>query len=110
MAHDLDSVRAALVKSRRRLLPQTNVVATGVGYKVTRGRKTDELSIVCSVTRKVALSQPAPRDQVPSTIDGIPTDVVATGVASVNVRPVMAAAFPPRLPTLRLGAAGSRPD
>ena len=80
MAHDLDSVRAALVNSRSRLLPQTNVVATGVGYMFTRGRKTDELSIVCSVTRKVALSQLAPRDQVPSTIDGIPTDVVATGV------------------------------
>jgi hypothetical protein len=45
----------------------------------TRGRKTDELSIVGSVTRKVALSQLAPRDQVPSTIDGIPTDGVATG-------------------------------
>ncbi|HSF22411.1 MAG TPA: hypothetical protein VLA81_10240 [Burkholderiales bacterium] len=80
MAHDLDSVRAALVKSRSRLLPQTNVVATGVGYKVTKGRKTDALSIVCSVRRKVALSQLAARDQVPATIDGIPTDVVATGV------------------------------
>jgi hypothetical protein len=80
MAHDLNSVRAALVTNRSRLLPQTNVVATGVGYKVTRGRKTDALSIVCSVTKKVALSQLAPRDQVPPTIDGIPTDVVVTGV------------------------------
>jgi hypothetical protein len=80
MAHDLNSVREVLVKNRSRLLPQTNVVATGVGYKVTRGRKTDALSIVCSVTKKVALSQLAPRDQVPPTIDGIPTDVVATGV------------------------------
>lgn len=80
MAQDLDSVRAVLVKSRSRLLPQTNVVATGVGYKVTGGRRTDALSIVCSVRRKVALSQLAAHDQVPATIDGIPTDVVATGV------------------------------
>lgn len=80
MAQDLDSVRAVLIKSRSRLLPQTNVVATGVGYKVTGGRRTDALSIVCSVRRKVALSQLAAHDQVPATIDGIPTDVVATGV------------------------------
>ncbi|MGH8660623.1 MAG: hypothetical protein ACREUB_02535 [Burkholderiales bacterium] len=80
MAHDLDSVRAALVGNRSRLLPQANVVATGVGYKVTRGSKTGALSIVCSVRKKVALNQLSPRDQVPPTIDGIPTDVVATGV------------------------------
>ncbi|TMI41040.1 MAG: hypothetical protein E6H41_05300, partial [Betaproteobacteria bacterium] len=42
--------------------------------------KTNALSIVCSVTRKVALNQLRPRDQVPPAIDGIPTDVVATGV------------------------------
>jgi hypothetical protein len=80
MAHDLDSVRAALISSRGRLLPHANVVATGVGYKVTRGSRTDALSVVCSVTRKIALSELAARDRVPPSIDGIPTDVVATGV------------------------------
>jgi hypothetical protein len=85
MAHDLDSVGAALVNSRSRLLPQTNDVETGVRYMFTRGRKTDELSIVSQSS-------------------------AGEGEASVNVRPVMAAAFPPQLPALRLGAAGSRPD
>jgi hypothetical protein len=80
MAYDLDTVRAALTASRARLLPQAHVVATGVGYKITRGVKTDVLSIVCSVTEKVPLSSLAPRNRVPATIDGIPTDVVATGV------------------------------
>jgi hypothetical protein len=80
MALDLDAVRATLDRSRSRFLPQANVVATGVGYKITRGVKTDTLSIVCSVTEKVALSRLRPRDRVPSIIDGIPTDVVATGV------------------------------
>jgi hypothetical protein len=80
MPHDLDSVRAALIKSRDRILPQAYVVATGVGYKFTRGVKTDALSIVCSVTEKVALNRLRPPDRVPPTIDGIPTDVVATGV------------------------------
>ena len=41
MAHDLDSVRAALVICLSRLLPETNVVATGVGYMFTQGQKTD---------------------------------------------------------------------
>jgi hypothetical protein len=80
MAHDLASVRAALTASRARLQPQAHVVATGVGYKVTRGVKTNMLSIVCSVTEKIPLSSLAPRDRVPAAIDGIPTDVVATGV------------------------------
>src|SRR5256885_864294 len=80
MAHDVETVRAALATSRDRLLPQAHVVATGVGYKITRGVKTGALSIVCSVTQKVALNQLRPRDRVPPAIDGIPTDVVATGV------------------------------
>src|SRR5256885_16595320 len=80
MAHDVGTVRAALATSRDRLLPQAHVVATGAGYKITRGVKTGALSIVCSVTRKVALNQLRPRDRVPPAIDGIPTDVVATGV------------------------------
>ena len=46
MAHDVETVRAALATSRDRLLPQAHVVATGVGYKITRGVKTNALSIV----------------------------------------------------------------
>ena len=80
MAHDVETVRAALATSRDRLLSRAHVIATGAGYKITRGVKTGALSIVCSVTRKVALNQLRPRDQVPPAIDGIPTDVVATGV------------------------------
>lgn len=80
MAHDLDTVRAALAASRAGLQPRAHVVATGVGYKTTRGARTDALSIICSVTEKVPLSSLAPRDRVPAAIDGIPTDVVATGV------------------------------
>jgi hypothetical protein len=55
------------------------VVATGVGYKVTQGAKTNTLAIVCSVTEKVSLARLPPRDRVPPAIDGVPTDVVATG-------------------------------
>src|SRR5438552_8742926 len=80
MAHDVETVRAALATSRDRLLSRAHVIATGAGYKITRGVKTGALSIVCSVTRKVALNQVGAHDQVPPAIDGIPTDVVATAV------------------------------
>ena len=80
MAHDFETVKAVLAKNRARLQPQAHVVATGVGYKITRGVKTDGLSIICSVTEKVALSRLEPHNRVPAVIDGIPTDVVATGV------------------------------
>lgn len=79
MAHDVKTVRV-LEKNRSRLLSCANVVATGVGYKVTRGVRTDALAIVCSVTGKVPLNRLRPKDRVPSVIDGIPTDVIATGV------------------------------
>lgn len=80
MAHDLDTVRAVMAASRARLQPRAHVVATGVGYKTTRGARTDTLSIICSVTEKIPLSRLEPRERVPAAIDGIPTDVVATGV------------------------------
>lgn len=68
----LDSVRATLMNHK-------NVVATGVGYKVTEGRKTGQLSIVCSVERKVPLSSLLSHEILPESVDGIPTDVVPTG-------------------------------
>jgi hypothetical protein len=55
------------------------VLATGVGYKVTAGKKTSNLSIVCSVTKKVAVDGLAREDVIPGTVDGILTDVVQTG-------------------------------
>jgi len=76
----LDVVRAAYVVGRDELLARANVVATGIGYKVRDGVRTDELSIVCSVMEKVAVARLAPADLVPPKIGGVLTDVVATGV------------------------------
>lgn len=68
----LDSVRSSFMSRK-------NVLATGIGYKVTEGEKTGQLSIVCSVERKEAQSALSSADLLPKNIDGIPTDVVATG-------------------------------
>lgn len=76
----MDEVRARLRDHSPKLLGRSNVVATGVGYKVTAGKRTKELSVVCSVAQKVPLESLAVRDRVPQEIDGVPTDVIQTGV------------------------------
>lgn len=79
MDSDIVSTRNILKDARLRLLTRGNVVATGIGYKITKGQKTSTLSIVCSVVEKLPSSRLSTQDMVPETINGIPTDVVETG-------------------------------
>ena len=79
MADTIEQARATLRRSQEQLLKKTNVVATGVGYKVTAGQRTQDLCIVCSVRQKQPSTQLAPKDLVPAAFDGVPTDVVETG-------------------------------
>jgi hypothetical protein len=62
------------------LLSKRNVVGVGLGYKVSEGVETGELSLVVSVTHKVDPSALAAEDLVPRALDGVKTDVVETGV------------------------------
>ncbi|MDD1652256.1 MAG: S1 family peptidase [Methanomicrobiales archaeon] len=80
MNRNLDDLRSALAAMRRDLLAREHVVAAGIGYKTVGGKRTGDLSIVCSVVKKVPESQLAADDLVPSQVRGIPTDVVETGV------------------------------
>lgn len=79
MAHDIEYVRNALRGVVPDLHARANVVATGVGHKVTRGMRTSEICIVCSVTEKVDAAELAPTDLIPPQLEGVPTDVVQTG-------------------------------
>ena len=79
MNGNMDSLRDTLAGVRRELLAREHVVAAGIGYKTVGGRRTDALSIICSVVKKVPDSRLATRDRVPGEIQGIPTDVVETG-------------------------------
>ena len=76
---DLHVVQNALKELGPSLRAKSNVVATGVGYKVSDGKRTDELCIVCSVTKKLRANQLLSRNLIPALIDGIPTDVIQTG-------------------------------
>lgn len=79
MNGDLDTARTILRQTSREVLARPNVIATGIGYKTSGGRRTKTLGIVCSVVRKLPASALAAGDLVPATIQGVPTDVVETG-------------------------------
>ena len=80
MSHDINSIRNILKSQCSNLLTKQNVIATGVGYKVVNGQRTDTLCITCSVREKKPVSALRTTDMVAQDIDGIPTDVVETGV------------------------------
>ena len=82
MANELTTIRETLKRNRDQLLKRSNVIATGVGYKITGGQKTTTACIVCSVTKKVTASQLSSQDMVPATLEGTLTDVVQTGIIS----------------------------
>lgn len=79
MDNNVVSAKNTLKDARPHLLARANAVATGIGYKITKGEKTSTLSIVCSVAEKLPAFRLSTQDMVPKTIDGIPTDVVETG-------------------------------
>jgi hypothetical protein len=74
--------RALEVKRRHEseLLRKPNVVAVGVGFRTRAGQLTDEVCIVVSVTRKRPVAQLKRDEGVPASLEGVPLDVVETGV------------------------------
>lgn len=75
----LTSVRRELERTRQDLLSKPNVISVGVGYKVSKGQRTSEISIVCSVEQKKPKAALSSKDLIPQTINGVSTDVVETG-------------------------------
>lgn len=80
MAAQLDDVRKLMAEVRQELAGKPNVIATGVGYKVSKGKQTDQLALICSVDTKKAKKSLAQSELVPAEIQGIPTDVNPTGI------------------------------
>ncbi len=80
MSETIESARTVLKQRSQELLRRGNVVAAGVGYKVTQGKRTATPSIVCSVEKKLGTGALSAQDLVPKDLQGVPTDVVETGV------------------------------
>jgi hypothetical protein len=100
-----DVVRALAAAGRHAPALGVNVVGVGVGEKVTDGTRTSVLSVKVLVAKKYPKRRIPRQEQVPTTINGVPTDVEAVGyprkLATVNrsrQRPVQAGVSisPPR--------------
>jgi hypothetical protein len=62
------------------LLKKKNVVGVGVGFKNFSGKTSDQVAIVVNVTHKVPLSALRAEDIIPTSLEDVPVDIVATGV------------------------------
>jgi hypothetical protein len=80
MAEGVQQIRGLLADVRKQLMKKTNVVATGIGYKITQGKKTDRLCIICSVQEKRAKTKLTKKELIPAKIQGVATDVYPTGL------------------------------
>lgn len=74
-----EGLQRVLAETREQLHARANVVATGIGYKVSDGVRTGEIGIICSVTEKLPSAALAPADLIPTQLGGYSTDVIATG-------------------------------
>lgn len=63
----------------KKLLQKKNVVGFGQGYKTINGQKSNIEATTVFVEKKVPKDELKPRDVVPATAFGMPTDVVETG-------------------------------
>ena len=80
MSDDLSNYRTVLKHQCADLMSRSNVVATGVGFKVVNGQETNDLSIICSVVEKKPVSALSAAEIIPAQVQGVPTDIVETGV------------------------------
>jgi hypothetical protein len=62
-----------------RLMSMSNVVATGIGFKIADGVQTNEPCVVVSVVKKLPVIQLSASSLVPKWLGSIRTDVVETG-------------------------------
>ena len=80
MEDSLARIRSAKETHTGHLLRKRNVVGVGLGYKISHGENTGELSVVVSVTRKEPPTALATQDLVPPQVEDVKTDVVETGL------------------------------
>lgn len=74
------SVQAAVADASR------NVHAVGIGTKIVNGAATDDMVVRFYVVQKLALSLLPPRDRLPTSVDGLATDVVESAPAMMMAK------------------------
>jgi hypothetical protein len=79
MMAELNEVRQVKAAHKAALLARENVIGVGVGYRIVRGERTDELCLSILVEQKLTPSALPQAAMVASRINDIPTDVVQVG-------------------------------
>lgn len=79
MATEETRIKGIKERHRGAILQKANVVGVGIGLKETRAKRTEQLSMVVLVKRKLPSGQLRPEDLVPPEIEGVPTDVREVG-------------------------------
>lgn len=74
-----EHIRGVYRKTVADLMRRRNVVALGIGFKQAGRQPTPLPGLIVSVERKEPISQLAPADIIPQSIEDVPTDVVETG-------------------------------
>lgn len=87
MEKEVNEIKELLPAINQELFKKPNIIATGIGYKKVQGKKTGQLCIIASVEIKVAASALKQSELIPSTIDGIPTDVYPVGPVHIMQSP-----------------------
>ena len=80
-----DEVKKVIRQYKSEILTIPNVLGVGIGYRITAGRMTGELSIMLLVRRKLPVAGLSAKALAPSQIEGIRTDVLEVG----DIRPLM---------------------
>lgn len=82
---ELEQIRQIKQQHENELFAKQNVIGVGIGFKQVAGEKTDEISIVADVIRKVPESELAEQDIIPKEVDGVKTDVIETGRINIVI-------------------------
>lgn len=80
-----DEVKKVIQRYKKEILTLPNVLGVGIGYRITAGRMTGELSIMLLVRRKVPAAGLSAKALAPAQIEGIRTDVLEVG----DIRPLL---------------------
>ena len=101
--HIMAQARAIYQQALPDLFRRKNVVACGLGYKISEGQTSSELSLIVSVTQKVPSEQLTPQDLIPKSLEGMLTDVVETGRIRAQTTDNPRDRFRPAQPGISIG-------
>ena len=76
---EMEKIKTVKEKHGAKIMAKKNVVGLGVGYKETKGVKTDRMALVVMVRKKISIEELKKGDVIPAEVEGVITDVIEVG-------------------------------